>query len=146
MGQQQLLTILLGLVLVVVAVLLGIEAFTENAKKSNADALIKDGMDIALAAQSWMLTPRMLGGGGGSCDERCNWSLITFDALGYRRGTGGSYENVHGIFFLDGLSRSSNLYVIGMNREYGNRVLLTVRGLGPGRISSQVQDMSLPGR
>jgi hypothetical protein len=146
MGQQQLLTLLLGLVLVVVAVLLGIEAFTENAKKSNVDALLNDAMDIALSAQSWMLTPRMLGGGGATCAERCDWGPVSFDALGLKSGSGGSYENMHGIYFLDGLSRSSNLYVIGMNREYGNRVVLTVRGVGPGKITSQIHDMSVQPR
>ena len=142
MGYQQLLALLLAVVLVVIAVILGIDAFEANSKKSNADALLNDAVAIAIDAQRWMTTPTMLGGGGGACTEGCNWNGISFASLGYKTSETGSYENLHGVFFLDPSSRSSNLYVIGMNRDYGNRVVLTVRGVGPGRIVTQVQDMA----
>ena len=47
MGQQQLLLLVLGIVIVGLAVVVGIQAFSENQKKSNADALVNDAIRIA---------------------------------------------------------------------------------------------------
>ena len=51
MGQQQLLLLVLGIVIVGLAVVVGIQAFSENQKKSNADALVNDAIRIASYAQ-----------------------------------------------------------------------------------------------
>ena len=39
MGQQQLLLLVLGIVIVGLAVVVGIQAFSENQRKANADAM-----------------------------------------------------------------------------------------------------------
>ena len=42
MGQQQLLLLVLGIVIVGLAVVVGIQAFSENQKQSNADMMVND--------------------------------------------------------------------------------------------------------
>ncbi len=65
MGQQQLLLLVLGIVIVGLAVVVGIQAFGENQKKSNQDAMVNDGIRIASDAQAWALKPAAFGGGEG---------------------------------------------------------------------------------
>ena len=55
MGQQQLLLLVLGIVIVGLAVVVGIQAFSENQKKANSDALVNDAIRIASDAQAWKL-------------------------------------------------------------------------------------------
>ena len=62
MGQQQLLLLVLGIVIVGLAVVVGINAFSENRTKSNADALVTDGLRIASDVQAWALKPGQFGG------------------------------------------------------------------------------------
>ncbi len=64
MGQQQLLLLVLGIVIVGLAVVVGINAFSENRIKASADALVTDGLRIASDVQAWALKPDQLGGGG----------------------------------------------------------------------------------
>ena len=64
MGQQQLLLLVLGVVIVGLAVVVGIQAFGENQTKANADAMVNDGVRIASDAQAWKLKPQAFGGGG----------------------------------------------------------------------------------
>lgn len=63
MGQQQLLLVVLGIVIVGLAVVVGIQAFSVNQKKANADALVLTGMRIATDVQVWLRTSTLLGGG-----------------------------------------------------------------------------------
>ena len=66
MGQQQLLLLVLGIVIVGLSVIIGISAFSENRIKSSADAMVADGLRIASDAQAWALKPEQAGGGGGA--------------------------------------------------------------------------------
>ena len=60
MGQQQLLLLVLGIVIVGLAVVVGIQAFGENQKKANTDAVVNDAIRIASDAQAWALKPGRL--------------------------------------------------------------------------------------
>ena len=62
MGQQQLLLLVLGIVIVGIAIVVGINAYSENSVKSNFDALLQDGLRIASDAQSWKSKPELFGG------------------------------------------------------------------------------------
>lgn len=62
MGQQQLLLLVLSIVLVGLAVVVGIEAFAENQRKSQIDAMTTESIDIASDAQAWLLKPVAFGG------------------------------------------------------------------------------------
>ncbi len=66
MGQQQLLLIVLGVIIVGIAVVVGIQVFTASSSSSNQDAVISDLQNIAANAQQWYRKPTGMGGGGNS--------------------------------------------------------------------------------
>lgn len=75
MGQQQLLLLVLGAIIVGVAIVVGINMFSSSAVNANRDAVVQDCMTLATRAQQWYRTPLVLGGGGRS------FALITLDEL-----------------------------------------------------------------
>ncbi|MEM8556890.1 MAG: hypothetical protein AAGG50_03510 [Bacteroidota bacterium] len=81
MGQQQLLLLVLGIVLVGLAVVVGIQAFEENQRKTRQDQTMVLLSDIAAKAIAWKKTPVAMGGGdNGDSDD---YRGITFADLGY---------------------------------------------------------------
>ena len=64
MGQQQLLLIVLGVIIVGIAVVVGINLFTANSSQANRDAVISDLMNNASMAQQYYRKPKSLAGGG----------------------------------------------------------------------------------
>ncbi|MCP4724249.1 MAG: hypothetical protein GY863_04400, partial [bacterium] len=64
MGQQQLLLIVLGVIVVGIAVALGMTMFSEGAAQSNFDAVLADIQRYASNAQQFYMKPSSLGGGG----------------------------------------------------------------------------------
>ena len=101
MGQQQLLLLVLGIVIVGLAVVVGIQAFAENQKKSNVDALQITSMRIASEAQAWLRTPVSFGGGVPTTGNRpadfTGLSLNLRD-LGYPVDGSNAYTDVHGSY------------------------------------------------
>ena len=69
MGTQQLLLIVLGVIIVGIAVVVGINIFGSNAEQANKDALTQDCLRIASAAQGYYRKPVMLGGGDNTFDD-----------------------------------------------------------------------------
>ena len=65
MGQQQLLLIVLGVILVGVAVVLGIQYFGVGAEEGAKDELVAHSLTIGANAQQWYKKPVAMGGGGG---------------------------------------------------------------------------------
>ncbi len=65
MGQQQLLLIILGVIVVGIAVAVGITMFSDNAVSANRDAVSNDLVNLAARAQQYYRRPEALGGGGG---------------------------------------------------------------------------------
>lgn len=66
MGQQQLLLIILGVIIVGIAVAVGITLFQDNAVSSNKDAMTNDMMHLAAKARHFYSRPTSMGGGGHS--------------------------------------------------------------------------------
>ncbi|MBW7889065.1 MAG: hypothetical protein H3C35_12030 [Bacteroidetes bacterium] len=66
MGQQQLLLIILGVIIVGIAVAVGITMFQDNAVSANRDAVTNDLVQLAAKAQQFYRKPQALGGGGNS--------------------------------------------------------------------------------
>ena len=66
MGQQQLLLIILGVIIVGIAVAVGITMFQDNAVDQNRSAVIGDLTTLAAKAQQYYAKPQSLGGGGNS--------------------------------------------------------------------------------
>ena len=66
MGQQQLLLIILGVIIVGIAVAVGITMFQDNAESANRDAVTNDLVQLAAKSQQYFRKPTSLGGGGNS--------------------------------------------------------------------------------
>ncbi|MEN8193133.1 MAG: hypothetical protein ABFS12_09980 [Bacteroidota bacterium] len=66
MGQQQLLLIVLGVIIVGIAVVVGINVFTASSLQANNDAVISDLTNIGSMAQQYYRKPTAMGGGGNS--------------------------------------------------------------------------------
>lgn len=72
MGQQQLLLIVLGVIIVGIAVVVGINVFTASSKNANRDAVISDLTTLAAMAQQHYRKPTAMGGGG---NKFTGWSV-----------------------------------------------------------------------
>ncbi len=72
MGQQQLLLIILGVIIVGIAVAVGITMFQDNAIDQNRNAVISDLTTLAAKAQQFYAKPITLGGGGNAFDKGGN--------------------------------------------------------------------------
>ena len=66
MGQQQLLLIVLGVIVVGIAVVVGINLFNANAETSTQDSIVSQGTNIGALAQQYYKKPVSMGGGGNS--------------------------------------------------------------------------------
>ncbi len=64
MGQQQLLLIVLGVIIVGIAVVVGINLFNANAEESAIDTTVSEATNIAAMALQYYKKPEALGGGG----------------------------------------------------------------------------------
>ena len=147
MGQQQLLLLVLGIVIVGLAVVVGIQAFGENQRKANNDALINDGIRIASDAQAWALKPTAFGGGDGE------YTGLTMDVLGYQPDANDVYGNVNGNFEVT-VDDAQNITIEGCSRSaFGetqvddgqggqedanqfNKITVTVQGFAAGGITT----------
>lgn len=69
MGQQQLLLIVLGVIIVGIAVVVGINVFTASSLQANNNAVIADLTTIASMAQQYYRKPTAMGGGGNAFDN-----------------------------------------------------------------------------
>jgi len=63
MGQQQLLLIVLGVIIVGIAVVVGINVFTASSMDANRNAVISDMTNLASMAQTYYRKPTALAGG-----------------------------------------------------------------------------------
>ena len=139
MGQQQLLLLVLGIVIVGLAVVVGIQAFGENQKKANADALVNDGVRIASDIQAWILKPAAFGGGNG------DFTGLEFGSLGYTKNTNGAdadaYGNLNGIYDMTvtaGAIGTGQVVITGCNADSDNLITITVDGTTPNDIATTV--------
>lgn len=64
MGQQQLLLIVLGVIVVGIAVVVGINLFNANAESSTQDSIVSQGTNIGAMAQQYYKKPTSMNGGG----------------------------------------------------------------------------------
>lgn len=136
MGQQQLLLLVLGIVIVGLAVVVGIQAFGENQKKANSDALVNDGVRIASDAQAWKLKPAAFGGGG-DLDGEANFTGLNFDQLGYEAtGNPPTYSNLNGEFRLT--AGATGVTIIGCSDANKNEVTIEVDGTNPDDIETSI--------
>lgn len=77
MGQQQLLLVVLGIVIVGLAVAVGIQAFDENRRETRRDVAVAAAIRYAGDVMAWYDRVPAMGGGGGS------WENFGLDRIGY---------------------------------------------------------------
>ena len=65
MGQQQLLLIILGVIIVGIAIAVGLSLFSAQSIQSNRDAIINDMNNLAAQAYQFRIRPTSMGGGQG---------------------------------------------------------------------------------
>jgi hypothetical protein len=95
MGQQQLLLIILGVIIVGIAIAVGLSLFSAQSVQSNKDAMVNDINNIAANAYQFRIRPTSMGGGGNaytgngntytipskmSSDENATYSATVTDA------------------------------------------------------------------
>lgn len=68
MGQQQLLLIVLGVIIVGIAVVVGINLFNANAEEAAKDAVVSDCTNLGAMAQQHYKKPGSMGGGANTFD------------------------------------------------------------------------------
>ena len=68
MGQQQLLLIILGVIIVGIAIAVGLSLFSAQSIESNRDAIIADLSNISAHAYQYYIRPQSMAGGGGKFD------------------------------------------------------------------------------
>ncbi len=135
MGQQQLLLLVLGIVIVGLAVVVGIETFSRSQKSANADALVNDAVRIASDVQRWSITPAIFGGGGDA------FTGVSFDKMAYPTGgdlaEAGKYQNPTAVYALT-VDGPGQVTLTGCNADLGNSVTTVVSGITPDDISTDV--------
>ncbi|MGE5498442.1 MAG: hypothetical protein ACM3Q2_10245 [Syntrophothermus sp.] len=77
MGQQQLLLIVLGVIIVGIAVVVGINMFSASSVEANKNALTSDLQNLGSMAQQFYRKPVELGGGGNSFTGGTGWTIPT---------------------------------------------------------------------
>ena len=80
MGQQQLLLLILGIIIVSAAMIYGIQAFDEGKKKDDRDSEMLMMLNLASRAQTWKSTPGLMG--GGLSDNPADFSSFTVESIG----------------------------------------------------------------
>ena len=72
MGQQQLLLIVLGVIVVGIAVVVGINLFNASAEEANKDGIVSDCTNLGAMAQQFYKKPLSMGGGANTFD---GWAI-----------------------------------------------------------------------
>ncbi len=99
MGQQQLLLLVLGIVIVGLAIIIGIQTFSLSQKQFNAEGLTVTSARLGLEAQVWLRTPTTFGGGWNPGEQpHTDFTGLTldFELMGYPVNGAGEYEDIHG--------------------------------------------------
>lgn len=146
MGQQQLILLVLATVIVGIAIVIGIRAFTENSIRANSDAMVQDMVRLASDTQAWKQKPAPF---GGQPDNTAALALVKADpvdytgvsltAIGYPDpDADGDYENLNGTYTVVGAA--TGVTITGINLLKRNRVVINVVGISDVDI---VNDLSL---
>ena len=106
MGQQQLLLIILGVIIVGIAVAVGITMFQDNAVDQNRNMVIADLQNLAAKAQQYYAKPTTLGGGGNTFTPTV--APLTADAAGLAVLAGTAFtNNANGTYTLTAVGAAS---------------------------------------
>ena len=136
MGTQQLLFIVLGVIVVGIAIIVGLQMFRVNAVEINRDAIVNQAVALALMAQEWYRKPAVLGGG--------SRSFATFDLrkIGYDgTGVGDSVETESGkIWITDRQTGQMVIHVQGKERGTDGNLLELHVNVYPDSVGDPIWD------
>jgi Tfp pilus assembly protein PilE len=111
MGQQQLLLIILGVIIVGIAVAVGITMFQDNAVSANRDAVTNDLVQLAAKSQQYFRKPVSLGGGGNS------FASLTADAAGMAKLVSVAFsDNDNGTYTISTAGTASTVIFTGVGK------------------------------
>ncbi len=130
MGQQQLLLLVLGIVIVGLAVVVGIKAFSENSFRARQDQYTAEAVAIGAEIIAWQLRPGLIGGN----DNQADVSALSFSALG--RPQDGEAD---GASYID---RDGGRYSV--DGQTPGRPLVTVQDL-PGEVGDVMIEVAIYG-
>jgi Tfp pilus assembly protein PilE len=126
MGQQQLLLIVLGIIIVGIAIAVGVNMFQQSAVDTNRQAVISDLSNLAAKAQRYYRTPHELGGGAQNFDGFALGRLDTANANGSFRvfttaqlSADARPSNTTGIT-VTGTASNVSIYIVGWGQEMGD--------------------------
>ena len=113
MGQQQLLLIILGVIVIAIAVAVGITMFSDNAVHANRGAVINDLVNLAARAQQFYRRPTALDGGGNS------FVGLTADAGGISKLTNQA-TNANGTYSIQSAGTTTGVVIRGVGTEHSD--------------------------
>jgi hypothetical protein len=122
MGQQQLLLLVLGALIVGVAILAGAGAFESNRRQAAEDALLNTSLRLAGDVQAWAAKPQLYGGAGGW--QKVNGNSLNFANLGL--GGGNTYEGADGTYTVSGTQGVVTITAESDNAK--STVVVTING------------------
>jgi Tfp pilus assembly protein PilE len=122
MGQQQLLLIVLGVIIVGIAIAVGISMFKSSAVDANRSAVSSDLTNLASKAQRYYRTPVELGGGGQNFK---GFKLSPLDTGNANGSYSLSTTEPSGTAYVPGDTASitddaQTIYIIGCGKEKGD--------------------------
>lgn len=149
MGQQQLLLIVLGIIIVGIAIAVGVNMFQQSAVDTNRQAVVSDLANLAAKAQRYYRTPNELGGGAQDFQNFTLGRLDTSNANGSYRvyGTaptaGPSDRPAYDADLTVSGSTPDSIWIVGWGKELGNEAdyLVKVRTkVTPSGINTRIEN------
>ena len=128
MGQQQLLLLVLGIVIVGLAVVVGLQAFERNQEKAAGDAMVGDALRMISDSGAWALTSRVHGGGQNA------YTGLTFEDIGYDTNGNDYYEGAYARFEIT-VDSPTEITMTFCNKAQSAGGRATASGLGEAEIT-----------
>ncbi|NUM73183.1 hypothetical protein HUU40_02365 [candidate division KSB1 bacterium] len=125
MGQQQLLLLVAGTIIVALAVVGGLNLFGNSTDQANKDAVVQDLMSVASVSQSWCMKPALMGGGGGA------FTGFTLNKVDWPA------ANDNGTFAVNGTPTTTELKVDGKTKS-GKTITVTLTVDANGKINTSL--------
>jgi type II secretory pathway pseudopilin PulG len=126
-GQQQLLLIILGVIVVGLAVAIAVGIFADNAADRNRDAILSDMLHLVAQAQKYYRKPSIFGGGNSS------YTGLTNNLQGMQKLVNTvtyPWTNANGNFYISTAGSDVSVFLKGVGREPGkdevNPVVVTI--------------------
>jgi len=124
MGQQQLLLLILGVIIVGIALAVGVQQFAAQSTQSNKDGVTSSVINVAANAYQYKLRPSTLGGGSRSYVGYTIPSKMRFDDYGtYALTSAGATSAV-----ITGTSKTNTAWVATCTSDDTGRTTLTYVG------------------